>query len=117
MMSFVVTAHWCRLYWCFAPLQPDIKGESRARLLLLGYVNAPAADVHHTERFAALPSMGPLCLRFAAGTAQSYAQRLEGALADKADEVSALRGQLAYAPFPDPAASPDGPQLIEAEPF
>jgi hypothetical protein len=53
----------------------------------------------------------------ATGAAQSYAQRLEGALADKADEVSALRGQLACAPYPDPLDSPEHPQAIEAELF
>ena len=70
-----------------------------------------------TQRSSAARSLAGSPVDAVPGAAQSYAQRLEGALADKADEVSALRGQLACAPYPDPLDSPEHPQAIEAELF
>lgn len=59
----------------------------------------------------------PTPLAHRAGAAQSYAQRLEGALANKSSEVSALRGQLVCGPHPGPNPSPMHHQAIHADMF
>lgn len=49
--------------------------------------------------------------------AQSYTHQLEGELTEKRNEVSALRGQLAYAPPPARDHGAGLPQAIGADLF